>query len=157
MNKVILVCALLVATLSAAAYAHPQSNQNKLLSLLERAIEEEVDKQEVRETVKSQGNWRWRPRRRNPPEDTVTFEKELKKLNQDICRYASLVYESCPQPSMTREAVQSREQQDQSCDLEQQVETARNNLNILESPSYCQHYNHIAKLCGGAPVPKVEG
>ncbi len=131
-----------MATLSAAVYAHPQSNQNKLLSLLERAIE----KASEQETMTMN-----------------TLQRDFLEISRKICLRSSLVYANCPRPEPMitdapademSEAVYIQACNSQKCKIvRDKVLKAKKILSTLKNPSFCPLYTYVESLCG-VPTPE---
>ncbi len=151
MNKLILISALLVATLS-AVYASPYSSQERLLSLLENARQEQADEQDeiARIVLKNKG------------------KKQLKKIRRQqierICAHATLVYNICSDDveeapeEVPEEPVMVQGRCKKHCNLKQKIregeimEAALNMFVNDAEPILCVYHEAIQQLCG-VPEP----
>ncbi len=166
MNKLILISALLVATLS-AVYASPYSNQERLLSLLENARQEQADEQEEIGAVARTAWWNRNRKPKPPPTKDcksvrIRLEKEKDQLKVQICTHSTFVYDICsgyveevPEEPVT---VQGRCRLDRLRDTIREYKGINSALGMFVSdsqPSICAYLETVQQLCG-VPEP-VEG
>ncbi len=165
MNKLILISALLVATLS-AVYASPYSSQERLLSLLENARQEQADKQEEIGALARTAWWgnKTPPKEKDCKSVRIRLEKEKDQLKVQICTHSTFVYHICsgyveevPEEPVT---VQRR----RCKGLASLRDTIRGHKDINSAlemfvsdsqPSICAYLETVQQLCG-VPEP-VEG
>ena len=165
MNKLILISALLVATLS-AVYASPYSSQERLLSLLENARQEQADEQEEIGAV-ARTAW-WKPKPKPPPTKNCKsvrrgLEKEKDQLKVQICTYSTFVYDICsgyveevPEEPVTVQGHCKNYAGLRNTILEYKGINSALEMFVSDSqPSICAYLETVQQLCG-VPEP-VEG
>ncbi len=160
MNKLILISALLVATLS-AVYAGPYSSQERLLSLLENARQEQADEQDEVGAV-ARTAWWGRTKKDNEREGLI---RKRNKLIKKICTYASLLYDICSgyvekAPEEEPSAIVQGHCKT-NCGLKEKIDAYKRINSALgmfvsdSQTSMCAYLETVQKLCG-VPEP-VEG
>ena len=165
MNKLILISALLVATLS-AVYASPYSNQERLLSLLENARQEQADEQEEIGAVARTAWWNGKPKpppTKNCESVRIRLEKEKNQLKVQICTHSTFVYDICSGyvEEVPEEPVTVQGRCKGLASLRDTIRECKGINSALEmfvsdsQPSICAYLETVQQLCG---VPEsVEG
>ena len=161
MNKLILISALLVATLS-AVYASPYSSQERLLSLLENARQEQADEQEEIGALARTAWWGKKPKKDC---DAIRrgLVKERNQLKVKICTHSTLVYDICSGyvEEVPEEPVTVQGRCKNYAGLRNTIREYKGINSALgmfvsdSQPSICAYLETVQQLCG-VPEP-VEG
>ncbi len=163
MNKLILISALLVATLS-AVYAGPYSSQERLLSLLENARQEQADEQDEVGALARTAWWGKKEDNERQNNERQRLIRKRNKLIKRICTRASLLYDICSgyvEKAPEEEPAIVQGHCKTNCGLKEKIgEYKRINsaLGMFVSDSQasmCAYLETVQQLCG-APEP-VEG